>query len=208
MLFDYDARSGRLTTRQTISTLPPGFAGSNFCSEILVSADGRYVYAGNRLHDSIGIFSVGSDGAPDVRRRRMDTRRLSSQLQLRSDGPLPLLLQPASRRDRRLPRRPRDRQPVVYGPVRPRRQSVEHCVRRPREDIRFARRDPEESLIDQPQLIPATSDFIPLERERRSDIHDAVALPRRLLVFGGACAEVLCPVRPDRERTAPVVRPA
>jgi 6-phosphogluconolactonase (cycloisomerase 2 family) len=62
VLFDYDRASGRLTARQTISTLPPGFAGSNFCSEILVSADGRYVYAGNRLHDSIGIFSVGSDG--------------------------------------------------------------------------------------------------------------------------------------------------
>ena len=62
VLFDYDAATGRLTARQTISTLPPGFAGSNFCSEILVSADGRFVYAGNRLHDSIGIFSVGSDG--------------------------------------------------------------------------------------------------------------------------------------------------
>jgi 6-phosphogluconolactonase (cycloisomerase 2 family) len=61
-VFDYDSASGRLATRETISTLPPGFAGSNFCSEILVSADGRYVYAGNRLHDSIGIFSVGSDG--------------------------------------------------------------------------------------------------------------------------------------------------
>jgi 6-phosphogluconolactonase len=60
--FDYDAASGRLTIRQTISTLPPGFAGTNFCSEILVSADGRYVYAGNRLRDSIGIFSVGADG--------------------------------------------------------------------------------------------------------------------------------------------------
>src|SRR5208282_618489 len=61
--FDYDAAKGRLATRQTISTLPPGFAGSNFCSEILVSADGRFVYAGNRLHDSIGILSVGADGA-------------------------------------------------------------------------------------------------------------------------------------------------
>jgi 6-phosphogluconolactonase (cycloisomerase 2 family) len=61
-LFDYDSASGRLTSRQTISTLPPGFAGSNFCSEILVSSDGRYVYAGNRLHDSIGIFAVGDDG--------------------------------------------------------------------------------------------------------------------------------------------------
>lgn len=62
VLFDYDAVAGHLAPRQTASTLPPGFAGSNFCSEILVSADGRFVYAGNRLHDSIGILSVGNDG--------------------------------------------------------------------------------------------------------------------------------------------------
>ncbi len=62
VLFDYDAATGRLASRQTISTLPPGFAGSNFCSEILVSGDGRFVYAGNRLHDSIAIFSVGPNG--------------------------------------------------------------------------------------------------------------------------------------------------
>jgi 6-phosphogluconolactonase (cycloisomerase 2 family) len=62
VLFDYDGRLGRLAPRQTISTLPPGFAGSNFCSAILVSADGRFVYAGNRLHDSIAIFSVDVDG--------------------------------------------------------------------------------------------------------------------------------------------------
>jgi 6-phosphogluconolactonase (cycloisomerase 2 family) len=63
VLFDYDAATGRLTSRQTISTLPPGFVGSNFCSEIMVSVDGRFVYAGNRLHDSIAIFSIASDGA-------------------------------------------------------------------------------------------------------------------------------------------------
>jgi 6-phosphogluconolactonase len=62
VLFDYDAETGRLTSRQTISTLPPGFAGSNFCSEILVSVDGRFVYAANRLHDTIGIFSIGPKG--------------------------------------------------------------------------------------------------------------------------------------------------
>ncbi len=62
VLFDYDAKSGRLSARQTVSSLPSGFAGSNFCSEILVSSDGRFVYAGNRLHDSIGIFSLGSRG--------------------------------------------------------------------------------------------------------------------------------------------------
>jgi 6-phosphogluconolactonase len=63
VLFDYDAATGRLSSRQMIFTLPPGFAGSNFCSEVLVSADGRFVYAGNRLHDSVGIFSIGPNGA-------------------------------------------------------------------------------------------------------------------------------------------------
>jgi len=62
VLFDYDAEQGRLSARQTISSLPPGFAGSNFCSEIAVSADGRFVYAGNRLHDGIAVFSVGPAG--------------------------------------------------------------------------------------------------------------------------------------------------
>jgi len=63
VLFDYDAQQGRLAARQTISTLPPRFAGSNFCSEILVRADGRFLYAGNRLHDSIAIFAVDDTGA-------------------------------------------------------------------------------------------------------------------------------------------------
>lgn len=60
--FDYAASTGRLTERQTISTLPPGFAGSNFTSEILVSADGKFIYAGNRLHDSIAVFSISPKG--------------------------------------------------------------------------------------------------------------------------------------------------
>jgi 6-phosphogluconolactonase (cycloisomerase 2 family) len=63
VLFDYDAPQGRLAARQTVSSLPPGFAGSNFCSEIMVSSDGRFLYAGNRLHDSIAIFSIDATGA-------------------------------------------------------------------------------------------------------------------------------------------------
>lgn len=62
VLFDYDAQAGKLNARQTTSTLPTGFKGSNFCSELLVSHDGKFVYAGNRLYDSIAIFSVKADG--------------------------------------------------------------------------------------------------------------------------------------------------
>ncbi len=60
--FDYDAAKGSLARGDTISSLPPGFAGSNFCSELMMSADGRFVYAGNRLHDGIAWFTVGKSG--------------------------------------------------------------------------------------------------------------------------------------------------
>jgi 6-phosphogluconolactonase len=62
MLFDYDAAGGRLTARQTLSTLPHGFAGTSFTSEVVVTPDGRFVYAANRLHDTIAYFSVSPSG--------------------------------------------------------------------------------------------------------------------------------------------------
>lgn len=63
VLFDFDAADGTLKARQTISSLPKGFAGTNFTSEVAVSPDGRFVYAANRLHDSIAWFSIGAAGA-------------------------------------------------------------------------------------------------------------------------------------------------
>lgn len=62
VVFDYDAVRGRLTAKQTISSLPKQFAGTNFTSEVMVSTDGRFLYAANRLHDSIAFFSIGQGG--------------------------------------------------------------------------------------------------------------------------------------------------
>jgi len=62
VVFDYDASRGVLSAKQTLSSLPPAFAGSNFTSEVMVSPDGRFVYAANRLHDSIAWFSIGEGG--------------------------------------------------------------------------------------------------------------------------------------------------
>lgn len=60
--FDYDSATGKLTPKQTISTLPKSFKGTNFTSEVLISPDARFLYAANRLHDSIAWFSIGGDG--------------------------------------------------------------------------------------------------------------------------------------------------
>jgi len=60
--FDYDGTSGHLHAKQTISSLPRGFAGTNYTSEVAVSPDARFVYAANRLHDTIAWFSIAADG--------------------------------------------------------------------------------------------------------------------------------------------------
>jgi 6-phosphogluconolactonase len=60
--FRYDAESGALTHEQTLSTLPAGYQGTNFCSEVVIAANGRFLYGANRLHDSIATFAIGSDG--------------------------------------------------------------------------------------------------------------------------------------------------
>ena len=62
MFFHFDPATGALSPQQTISTLPPGFKGTNFTAEILLSPDGRFLYASNRLHDTVAIFSVNHDG--------------------------------------------------------------------------------------------------------------------------------------------------
>lgn len=61
--FDYDPAAGRLTARQTISSLPKGYAGTDFTSELRISPDARFLYAANRLHDSISWFAIGPNGA-------------------------------------------------------------------------------------------------------------------------------------------------
>jgi 6-phosphogluconolactonase (cycloisomerase 2 family) len=54
----WDATLGGLIIKQTISTLPPGYEGTNYTSEIHVSADGRFVYVANRLHNSIALIAI------------------------------------------------------------------------------------------------------------------------------------------------------
>ncbi|HJT77331.1 MAG TPA: lactonase family protein [Gemmataceae bacterium] len=61
-VFDYDAGPGTLAPKQTISTLPDGFAGTSYCADVKVTPDGRYLYGTNRGHDSIAAFRVGADG--------------------------------------------------------------------------------------------------------------------------------------------------
>jgi len=60
--FDWNGAKGTLQPKQTLSTLPKGFAGTSFTSELLISPDSRFLYAANRLHDTVAFFSIGPAG--------------------------------------------------------------------------------------------------------------------------------------------------
>jgi 6-phosphogluconolactonase (cycloisomerase 2 family) len=60
--FHFDPSTGALEAHQTLPALPPHFAGTSFGSEIVVAPGGRFLYTANRLHDTISIFSIGSEG--------------------------------------------------------------------------------------------------------------------------------------------------
>jgi 6-phosphogluconolactonase len=63
MFWDFDPVTGVLSEQQIIPSVPPGFTGTNFTSEIRVSADGDFVYGANRLNDTISVFKVRHDGS-------------------------------------------------------------------------------------------------------------------------------------------------
>lgn len=52
---------GRLGVVQTVSTRPEDAAGENSAAEVLVSADGRFVYGSNRGDDTIAVFEISAD---------------------------------------------------------------------------------------------------------------------------------------------------
>ena len=57
----YDMENGSFLEVQSSATIPEEFTGNNQASAIHISKDGRFVYAGNRGHNTIAIFSVDED---------------------------------------------------------------------------------------------------------------------------------------------------
>lgn len=60
--FDYETDTGRLTQRQSVSTLPDDFSGQSFTADVKITSDGKFLYGTNRGHDSIAIFRIADDG--------------------------------------------------------------------------------------------------------------------------------------------------
>ncbi|MFJ5259861.1 lactonase family protein [Streptomyces sp. NPDC088387] len=61
----FDAVSGKVTPGPSVPTVPPGrrAAVRNYPAEVIVSADGAYLYVSNRGDDSIARFALNDEGA-------------------------------------------------------------------------------------------------------------------------------------------------
>jgi len=56
--FNWDGATGTMNEFQTISTLPADFKAFNKDAEIMLSSDGKFLYASARGHDAIAVFAV------------------------------------------------------------------------------------------------------------------------------------------------------
>jgi len=57
-VFDYDPVRAAFIWKQTISTLPPDFTGTNTTAEIRIHPSGRFLYNTNRGHNSVTMFEI------------------------------------------------------------------------------------------------------------------------------------------------------
>ena len=57
---------GEFEQMQVISTLPDDYSGFNGTAAIRLSKDGKFLYASNRGHDSIAVYSILADGSLEL----------------------------------------------------------------------------------------------------------------------------------------------
>jgi 6-phosphogluconolactonase len=57
-VYRLDPATGTLSTVQRVGTLPDGFSGRNTCSQIHLTPSARFLYVGNRGHNSIAGFAI------------------------------------------------------------------------------------------------------------------------------------------------------
>lgn len=64
---DVDIRTGRLTVRSSVSTLPPGPVGASTAAAVIVHPDGERLIVSNRGDDSIATFAIDRAAAGRLR---------------------------------------------------------------------------------------------------------------------------------------------
>jgi 6-phosphogluconolactonase len=86
-IYDLDRASRRMTAGKFVSTLPSGIQRENSGAELQLAPSGRFLYASNRGHDSIGLFAVDPQTGDLTARGHVSTLGATPrQFQISPDG--------------------------------------------------------------------------------------------------------------------------
>ena len=86
MVFDVDENGG-LQLSQTLPSAADGFTGRNYCADIHISMDGKYLYGSNRGENTIVVFKILEDG----------TLSLAGRVSCGSDWPRNFVIDPSGK---------------------------------------------------------------------------------------------------------------
>jgi 6-phosphogluconolactonase len=62
VLYERDISTGAIVGVQSVGLLPSNFAGESYAGDLVMSPNGRFLYATNRGHDSIAVLALKPDG--------------------------------------------------------------------------------------------------------------------------------------------------
>ena len=84
--YAFDREAGTLSEVQTLSTLPTDYTGENTCSQIRMDTAGRFLYIGNRGHDSVASFAIDAESGALRATGHAPTDPLPRPLNVAPDG--------------------------------------------------------------------------------------------------------------------------
>ena len=104
----------------------PGLPAVTSAPRSWFPADGRFVYAGNRLHDSIGIFSIGPNGTLTFVGEEWTRGNYPRSFNFDPTGQFLYCCNQRGDNIAVFRRGSQNRRPQLHRPLRPRRQSFDH----------------------------------------------------------------------------------
>ena len=66
LVYSYNEDATKFDLKQVVTTLPEEYEEENYCADIHMSVDGKYVFASNRGHHSIVSYRVDEEGLLEV----------------------------------------------------------------------------------------------------------------------------------------------
>ena len=85
-VFDYEARLGSLTAKQSISALPAGFSGRPAAADLHITPAGKFLYSSARTSSTVSSFTINPSSGALTRIETVPTETVPRGFNIDSSG--------------------------------------------------------------------------------------------------------------------------